>query len=156
MPLFLTHKSLQAIWSALGGCLVVFDELHLMPADKAFLTPAAACRLFRGLCQSVWMSATATEPLREVITRDLGAVEITLAPKDQGRIPALAACKRLIRHEEPLAPEHILSMGGRRLVVVNQVSRAQRLFGAVQAGLGDGVPVVLLHSRFFERDRTLH
>ena len=30
------------------GSIVVFDEFHLMPADKAFLTGVAICQLFNG------------------------------------------------------------------------------------------------------------
>jgi len=50
--------------AAIAGALVVFDEFHLMPPDKAFLTAVAGIRTFRRLCQSVWMAATATTPSR--------------------------------------------------------------------------------------------
>src|SRR5262249_24754162 len=60
--------------AALVGALVVFDEFHLMEAQRAFLTAVAGVRLFEGLCQSVWMTATATTPLVDVLTEALGAV----------------------------------------------------------------------------------
>jgi len=50
------------------GALVVFDEFHLMEPARAFLTAAAGLNLFRGLCQSVWMTATATPPLDELLS----------------------------------------------------------------------------------------
>lgn len=46
--------------AAIAGALVVFDEFHLMPTKKAFLTAVAGMRLFANLCQSVWMTATAS------------------------------------------------------------------------------------------------
>ena len=36
--------------AAIAGAVVVFDEFHLMPPSKAFLTAVAALHLFRGLC----------------------------------------------------------------------------------------------------------
>ena len=45
------------------GSMLVFDEFHLMPADKAFLTGVAMSHLFKSFHQSVWMTATATSVL---------------------------------------------------------------------------------------------
>ena len=67
--------------AAIAGALVVFDEFHLMPAQKAFLTAVAGLRLFRDLCQSVWMTATATEPLRKVLGEALDTNQFPRRPK---------------------------------------------------------------------------
>jgi len=142
--------------AALEGCLVVFDEFHLMPPDRAFLTAAAGCELFGGLCQSLWMTATATEPLAELLIRRLNAQEVQLDPEDRERITALAARKSVVLHEEQLRAEDILLRPGRRLVVVNQVARAQELYRAVASRRLRNVPVVALHSRFFRSDRDDH
>jgi CRISPR-associated endonuclease/helicase Cas3 len=48
--------------ACITGALVVFDEFHLVAPDQAFLTGAACLGQFGGLTQSLWMSATATEP----------------------------------------------------------------------------------------------
>lgn len=62
--------------AAVAGSLVVFDEFHLMEPQRAFLTAAACLYLFRDLCQSVWMTATATHPLEEVLRDALNTVSI--------------------------------------------------------------------------------
>jgi CRISPR-associated endonuclease/helicase Cas3 len=60
----------------LAGSLVVFDEFHLMEPSKAFLTAVAALYLFRNLCQSVWMTATATQPLEKMLVDALKAAAV--------------------------------------------------------------------------------
>lgn len=50
--------------AAIAGALVVFDEFHLMEPDQAFATAASMLGLFRRHSRSVWMTATATEPLK--------------------------------------------------------------------------------------------
>ena len=62
--------------AAVAGALVVFDEFHLMEPHRAFLTAAAGLHLFRELCQSVWMTATATQPLAELVGDAMGAVPV--------------------------------------------------------------------------------
>src|SRR5262249_41525608 len=64
--------------AALAGALVVFDEFHLMEIGRAFMTAAAFARWFEGVCQTVWMTATATSPVVEVLTRELECVEVAL------------------------------------------------------------------------------
>src|SRR5579883_2113992 len=68
--------------AAIAGALVVFDEFHLMPPQRAFLTAVAGLKLFEGLCQSVWMTATATEPLQQVLHSALNAVSVPGTPEE--------------------------------------------------------------------------
>ncbi|MDO8589505.1 MAG: CRISPR-associated helicase Cas3' [Armatimonadota bacterium] len=140
--------------AALAGCLVVFDEFHLMEADKAFMTALAGCKLFEGICQSVWMTATATSPLCDQLTQHLGAVPVGLTHKDTSQIKALRAEKRVFIWDRPIRASDITQKNGKRLVVVNQVKRAQKLYLEVKDAVGDSVPVVLLHSRFLTNDRA--
>ena len=62
--------------ASVAGALVVFDEFHLMPPDKAFLTAAAGLKAFKNLSQSVWMTATATAPLEEILREALRASSV--------------------------------------------------------------------------------
>ena len=138
--------------AAIEGSLVVFDEFHLMPPDKAFLTAIAELRMFNDLCQSIWMTATATEPLCSLLVRHLKAREVKLPDQDKHRISALQTEKSIVMHEEPLTADDIVRFDGRRLVVVNQVARAQELYREIKSRVTN-VPLLCLHSRFFPSDR---
>lgn len=140
--------------AALAGCLLVFDEFHLMEPDQAFMTALAGCIGFRGMSQSVWMTATATPPLCDQLSQHLSVASIPLSDRDAASIPALQADKRLIVEDRQLQARDILDRPGRRLVVVNQVKRSQKLFRDVKAEVGECIPVVLLHSRFLSGDRS--
>jgi CRISPR-associated endonuclease/helicase Cas3 len=72
--------------AAVAGALVVFDEFHLMEPHRAFLTAVAGLHLFRDLCQSVWMTATATQPLEQVLAE---ALETTSVPTTEAEADAL-------------------------------------------------------------------
>jgi CRISPR-associated endonuclease/helicase Cas3 len=161
------------------GALVVFDEFHLMEPSRAFLTAAAGLNLFRGLCQSVWMTATATPPLNELL---VDAVDTVAVPGTATEVealfrslPSVTAVHREIRVEPgPLTAEAVIEAhhqrtswasaaqeiprgaGGRSIVLVNTVGRAQAMFEALRGRLaasGAEIPLVLLHSRFFAMDR---
>ncbi|MGH7314341.1 MAG: CRISPR-associated helicase Cas3', partial [Candidatus Rokuibacteriota bacterium] len=161
------------------GALVVFDEFHLMEPARAFLTAAAGLNLFRGLCQSVWMTATATPPLDELL---VDAVDTVAVPGTATEVealfrslPSVTAVHREIRVEPgPLTAEAVIKAhhrrtswvsaaraippgaGGRSIVLLNTVGRAQEMFEALRARLaasGAEIPLVLLHSRFFAMDR---
>lgn len=138
--------------AAIEGALVVFDEFHLMPPDKAFLTAVAALVFFRSLCQSMWMTATATESLCSLLTSHLNAVDVKLPDSDRDKISALQCEKSLLVHEDPLTVDDVLKLDGRRLVVVNQVGRAQWLYRELKKKVM-GIPLLCLHSRFFPSDR---
>jgi len=141
--------------AAILGSLIVFDEFHLMsPPDKAFLTALAGTSILRDFCQTIWMTATATDPLCDLITKTLSAEVIELSARDKSRISALSAKKGITLYDEPLSPTHILSLKGKKLIVVNQVKRAQELYIQVTKETGNSIPAVCLHSRFFDSDRA--
>jgi CRISPR-associated endonuclease/helicase Cas3 len=161
------------------GALVVFDEFHLMEPARAFLTAAAGLNLFRGLCQSVWMTATATPPLDELLA---DAVDTVAVPENEAKmdalvrsLPSVTTVRREIRAEAGLlSAEAVIEtyqrralrdgvgrasgsgLGGRSIILLNVVGRAQAMFQALRAWLettGAKIPLVLLHSRFFAEDR---
>lgn len=145
--------------AAVAGSLVVFDEFHLMESQRAFLTAVATMRLFRGLTQSLWMTATGTEPLTEILAE---AMDVRRVPctQDEYRevlkeVPAInSVSKRLIVERSCLSADSVLKVHDKRTIVVcNQVGRAQELFQQLKAKTGLS-HVFLLHSRFFKADRT--
>lgn len=148
--------------ASIVGALVVFDEFHLMEPQKAFLTAVACLRLFRDLCQSVWMTATATQPLEEVLRDALDAVSIPDSEREAEVLHNTLPCvnevsRQIVIETEPLSAESVLRWHeARSLVLLNTVGRAQAMHEALRAQLNakrSDVPLMLLHSRFFKGDR---
>ncbi|MBF6567929.1 MAG: CRISPR-associated helicase Cas3' [Candidatus Binataceae bacterium] len=148
--------------AAIAGALVVFDEFHLMPPEKAFLTGVATLRLFEGLCQSVWMTATATAPLEQMLRSVLDAVPVPDGEDAMRQmidsLPSVTSVRRtLVTEPQPLSAEAVVRNHRRRsIAIVNTVGRAQDLFLELQKLLTErsDVKPILLHSRFFKQDRT--
>lgn len=152
-PYGLPNKLKNINAAAMVGKLVVFDEFHLMGPAEAFTTALFGLELFRDLCRSVWMTATATSALTEMIVERLRAVEVELSAEERWALFQGRGIQRALRlHlDEILTADAILAHKGRRvLAVVNQVRRAQELFEKVRAVVGKAL---LLHSRFFAEDR---
>jgi CRISPR-associated endonuclease/helicase Cas3 len=147
--------------AAVAGALVVFDEFHLMPPDKAFLTAAAALKAFRNFCQSVWMTATATVPLEETLRASLNAA--TVPDSDASMLKMLqslpsvnSVTRTLIPERGMLTADHVLRHHEQRsIALANTVGRAQNLFEELRTKLANrpDVRLILLHSRFFTNDR---
>jgi CRISPR-associated endonuclease/helicase Cas3 len=141
--------------AAVAGNLVVFDEFHLMEPDKAFLTGVAALKLFGPTLQSVWMTATATAPLAQMLVRELNAKEVLLDERDLAALPSVGRVqRRLVTESAPLSAAAVLAHGAARVIaIVNTVERAQQLFDEIRAAPAAPATRVLLHSRFFKTDR---
>lgn len=145
--------------AAVAGSLVVFDEFHLMEPQRAFLTAAACLYLFRDLCQSVWMTATATQPLEEVLNDALKTVSI---PENESKANALLkslpsvteVTRHIVLEHELLSAESVLRCHeGRSIVLLNTVGRAQEMFEQLRRKKKPETCLMLLHSRFFKEDR---
>jgi CRISPR-associated endonuclease/helicase Cas3 len=147
--------------AAITGSLVVFDEFHLMPPSRAFLTALAALRLFTGLCQSVWMTATATAPLEQLLCSVLSAVPVPEGDAAMRAmlesLPSVTSVRRVLVSEPmPLTADAVLKHHHRRsIAIVNTVGRAQDLFRELSTKLvhRTEVKLIVLHSRFFGDDR---
>jgi CRISPR-associated endonuclease/helicase Cas3 len=144
--------------AAAAGALVVFDEYHLMDADKAFLTGAALMRLFGTVTQSIWMTATATSSLAQVLSDALAAVSVPSLDRDLdaefGTLPSVRGVRRELRLEaEPLSADAVVRQHIRRsIAIANTVARAQELAAGIRK-LRPDLPVIVLHARFFKGDR---
>lgn len=148
--------------AAIVGALVVFDEFHLMEPHKSFLTANALLNLYGPLCQSVWMTATATSPLESVIKDALGATTIPETEEDYeimlNSLPSVTSVTRNLAIESNiLTAEKVLGQHERHsIVLLNTVARAQSFFSDLKTEIDkNGLPVkpLLLHSRFFKKDR---
>jgi CRISPR-associated endonuclease/helicase Cas3 len=148
--------------AAVAGTLVVFDEFHLMEPQKAFLTAVAGLYLFRELCQSVWMTATATHPLERALKDALNAQRIPADHNEQvallNSLPAVTTVTRnLVTENHSLTADDVVRCHlNRSIVLLNTVGRSQAMFEALQSKITKLSPkpeLVLLHSRFFRHDR---
>ena len=133
-----------------------------MEPHRSFLTAVSGLRLFRNLCQSVWMTATATQPLERLLQEALTSVSIPA--NDQARdqlFYSLPSVTEVTRHisvkSEPISAEAVLALhNGRSLVLLNTVGRAQSMFDSLQQSILKQrleISLMLLHSRFFKEDR---
>lgn len=147
---------------AVVGALVVFDEFHLMEGERAFLTAVGGMHWFYELSQSVWMTATATAPLVDVIQDALTAAVIPRTAAELAKmcdnIPSVQRVNRsLLVEEQSLSPEAVLAHGPvSSIVLLNTVRRAQEFYCRLRTILEKCNPerdVILLHSRFLKEDR---
>ena len=144
--------------AAVAGALVVFDEYHLMQPNQAFLTAVAHLTQYQRLCQSVWMTATATSPLRKMLRAALDAASVDVSDGELARMRSVADVKRSIAIQvAPMTASAIIDRHRTRsIALVNTVARANALFDEIGAELkqrGQQEQVVLLHSQFVPGDR---
>jgi CRISPR-associated endonuclease/helicase Cas3 len=161
-PYGLSNRLHNVNAAAVAGALVVFDEFHLMEPHKAFLTAVAGLHLFRDLCQSVWMTATATQSLDEVLADALSTVSVPASDAETdallNSLPSVTTVtRRLVVESAPLSAEAVLRCHhGCSLVLLNTVARAQAMYAdlrQVMTEKGFDATLILLHSRFFKEDR---
>lgn len=142
--------------AAVAGALVVFDEYHLMQPNQAFLTAVAHLELYKPLCQSVWMTATATSPLRKMLRQALDAAVVDVEPDELKRMPAVSEVNRRVKvMPEPLTAEIVWQLHqsrNRSIALANTVARANELHDEL-VRLAPAETVILLHSQFIPRDR---
>ena len=147
---------------ALIGAFLVFDELHLLEPSKALGTTIEMLhRLHREhqLCQFLLMTATLSDEAIDLIGRTLGAERFHISEEEVRALPAQSTKQRTWRwRSKPLTAANVFHeyCGGRAIVLVNTVERAQRTYLDLKGKWPDGTikpELILLHSRFFPDDR---
>lgn len=156
VPLSLPNRLANVLYGSVLSGALVFDEVHLLEADKSFTT---ALHLLK---QSPWpvlvMTATMSAALRRDLCRALDAEEIVVDDED---LPHIQSQHDTVKHVEvcttPLDGRTLVDHLGRRtLVLCNTVDRAQEVYGDFCNALEsepDATEVMLLHSRFLPKDR---
>jgi CRISPR-associated endonuclease/helicase Cas3 len=144
----------------LAGRTVILDELHAYDSYTGGLIERL-CSWLQGLgCRVVIMSATLPAARRDSILHAwAGDVSVPAAAYPRvtwarpGRVQSVAfpaarqqqlAVRGIAADEVANRAVAIAQQGGRVLVVVNKVARAQELFGLLR----DAVPATLFHARF--------
>jgi CRISPR-associated endonuclease/helicase Cas3 len=149
----------EAVLTDAVGGLFVFDELHAYDVSRLALILAAIQHLSRDLGAHFFaMSATFPNVLKTVWVETLGRVPLEIHADNE----TLTQFRRHTLHlfETDLTADIILDRIVSRyqqneavLVVATTVGRAQKLFEALRARVGNDA-VWLLHSRFTAEDRA--
>src|SRR5258706_642150 len=143
---------------------LVFDEFHLFPMNRdgsgAFATTLHMLQLLGNLTPWTLMTATFSRTLLSGLCELLNAVEISPATTSFDDIPSQKGKERYFSvREEPLCASHVwddLQENHRQrvLAICNTVDRAIELATELRRIVSPNVRVMLLHSRFFQQDRT--
>src|SRR6266487_2390912 len=149
---------------AVLGSYLVFDEFHLFPMNRdgsgAFATTMHMLRLLKRLTPWTLMTATFSRTLLQGLCGLLNAVEISPATTSFDDIPSQQGKERYFSvREEQLSALHVLddmreNHRSRVLAICNTVDRAIELATELHRIVAPNVRIILLHSRFFQRDRT--
>ena len=157
MPLSLPDRLANIVAGALPGSLLILDEAHLLESRVALGTVIEMLDRFRGLIQFVLMTATMSDESMHWISRKLGAGVPDLPEAEIRQLPVQVTKRRIWRWRGgQLSSNDVVNghHGGRTLVIVNRVERAQDLFLQLKKFYrGAPTRVACLHSRFFPEDR---
>lgn len=156
LPLSLPRRLANLNAGVLVGSLVVFDEAHLLAPREALRTVFHLLESHGLLARFVIATATLTTHARTKLMGTFGMVEEGPSAAEVADVPILAERRRYwTRLDQPISAEavHARHRGGRTLVVVNSVRKAQEIAKGLLADPPDGARVLVLHSRFFAHDR---
>jgi CRISPR-associated endonuclease/helicase Cas3 len=149
------------------GSYLIFDEFHLYPSQQMLLTVLAMLKMLKGITRFALMTATFSRALLDTLERTLEARVIADAPDTplskgifsdilrlQNQHRTWHAREGILRTEEI---QCALGYGDRVLVICNTVDRAQTVYADLsEADLPGDVEICLLHSRFYQQDRSQH
>ncbi|MEM5815441.1 MAG: CRISPR-associated helicase Cas3' [Candidatus Aenigmatarchaeota archaeon] len=164
VPLSMPKSSGNIFLGAVGAGLNVFDEVHTFDLEKGLQSSLVIVVDSVNLgIPSLIMSATIPDifikKVKNLIEKHGGKVDI-VDVKDEFEIKSRKkrSVELIYRNGEVLESNRILREfedEERILVVANTVGRAQKLYRKLKDELKEEVPVILLHSRFLEKDREI-
>lgn len=142
---------------ALLGSFVVIDEFHLLEPGKSMDTAIEMLAMLKPFSRFVIMTATLATKSMTDLKELLGGVFIQLKSDDVVALPSHKNKKRTYRWiNRPLSSTDVLDnhLGKRSIVILNTVTRAQRIFLELRKSpqLKD-TKLLLLHSRYYSEDR---
>ncbi len=161
VPLSMPKRWGNIFVGGVASALTVFDEVHTLHPEKGLQTAIAiamqSAKLgFPSLIMSATLPDVFIESMKERIEKNGGRVEI-IDVEDESEIKSRKNRKvELInRTNEELTADAIKKEAESKpklAVVVNTVERAQKLYLELKEKVN--CPVILLHSRFLEEDRS--
>lgn len=159
-PLSMSKRSGNIFVGSVGSALTVFDEVHTLDPEKGLQTSLAISMQSAKLgLPTLIMSATLPdifiETAKDRISKKGGDIEF-IDVNDEFEIKSRKNrfVELINRLEEELNAEKVLEEvehGKRIIIVINTVNRAQELY--LELRNKTELPILLLHSRFLEKDR---
>jgi len=159
MPVSLPERVGNINAGALLGALIVFDEFHLLDPDKAMGTAIEMMDRLRPFSRFLIMTATLSNGAIGWLAKKLDTKVECLDSEEVKQLPSHKEKHRIYRWAgKPLTAEAVLQVhnGGRSIVLVNTVSRAQSLYKELVETLkqfGWKTKLEILHSRYFPEHR---
>lgn len=164
IPYSLGHKAANINVGAICSSYLILDEPHLYPLANegrsykgALTTCLEVLRQMKGLTRFIFMSATMSGELVELLSAMLDAKVITIEGDDELNEINRGRVRTIERSPDEMSAKRIVQEHKRcSLVVCNTVQSAQEMYLELDATLqqrGQGTKLRLLHSRFTDEDR---
>ncbi|UOF90619.1 CRISPR-associated helicase Cas3' [Fodinisporobacter ferrooxydans] len=156
LPYGTSKRSANISPGALIGSYIVIDEFHLLSFREALPTFLDMMDRLSPYIRFLVMTATAPQTVVQTLERHLKGQAVALTKEEQNMLPN---CTRYITWSNvPLSASEIVRkhQGGRTLVVVNRVEKAQQLFFQLDeqlSGANIKPEVKVLHSTMFQDHR---
>lgn len=142
---------------AVLGAYLVADEIHLYPREQALLTLLWLLK-HRPDLPFLLMTATLSRPMADRLANLLGAAVLSdLSDADLKRLKVEERVRTVLWCSQPIDAHLVqsqLARGKKVLVVVNTVDRAIELGQEIEKSVDSRDPMLVLHSRFYGRDRS--
>ncbi len=142
---------------ALLGSIVVFDEFHLLEPGKSMDTAIEMLERLKSFSRFIIMTATLAKKSLESLEEILSGEIIQLSQDEVLGLSSHKEKKRTYRWlNRPLMANDVLEhhKGKRSIVILNTVTRAQKVYAELTKRLKDSnIKLLLLHSRFYSEDR---
>ncbi|MGF9820996.1 CRISPR-associated helicase Cas3' [Brevibacillus agri] len=141
---------------ALIGAYVVIDEFHLLSYTEALPTFLDMMKRLHPYTRFLLMTATSPEPVVSALVKHLDGMSVKLQTEELEKLSTRT--RSLYWRDKRMSGQDIANrhQGGRTLVIVNEVKRAQSLYFELTSILeneGRAIEVRVLHSRMFPTHR---
>ncbi|PSF37391.1 CRISPR-associated helicase Cas3' [Aphanothece hegewaldii CCALA 016] len=141
---------------------LVFDELHLLDADRAFTTVLKVLQQINGLTPFLLMTATLTDELVQQVSTEINDSQLNFIKVNDSDLLEIEGDRQRYFDviSTPLSAEVILNdiqqnQRKRVIVICNTVSQSQGLFRDLdELNEAGDLDITLLHSRFLPEDRA--
>lgn len=156
LPYGTSKTSANIPLGAIIGSYIIVDEFHLLSFQEALPTFLDMMQRLSPYVRFLIMTATAPETVIKELERHMQGQAVALTKEEHDLLPE--RIRFLSWLNLPLTPEEIIKrhQGGRTLVVVNRVEKAQQLFFELEEQLvkkSQQLEVKVLHSRMFQDHR---
>lgn len=163
-PLPLSQRQANINAGALIGSYLVFDEFHLLDAERSMATTLGMLRMLGKLSRFCIMTATLSDEFIVKIQEALNNVEVVSLngfDEDVAKIGSLKVPEGKLSKKEIIVSEGVINAEkikenhhDKTIVICNRVETAQRVYLELEDwAKTKNVNLICLHSRFFDKHR---